>query len=366
MPSLRALRSSLSVLALTTFSACAPGEVSGPQGPELMLEETSDLDAGANDCAPTLASIQSTIFTPLCASAGCHVGTRAAAALDLTRTDLERYLPSLSASSCSGRKLLVPGDPDASLLMGKIDGHLPAGCGDPMPPTGVMLSNAQLACVRTWIAALPAVDAGATSDGGTSDAAVCGSGLTACNAACVDTATDPNNCQGCGAKCATGQLCAPTGCSSAGCGKLTQCGGACVDTSTSALNCGACGVVCGGGKSCVMGSCVCAGGPVSFSAVAPILADNCTNNGCHVGTMPKEGLNLSASKAYAELVNVKATQCNDGRLLVPSNGMGASYLMQKLLGQNMCSGSKMPKADTTLPAADLALIQAWICNGAQP
>src|SRR5262245_32078922 len=100
MPSLRALRSSLSALALISISACAPNEVSGPQRPELMLEETPDLDAGASACAPTLASIQSTIFAPLCASAGCHVGTRAAAALDLTRTDLERYLPTVSASSC--------------------------------------------------------------------------------------------------------------------------------------------------------------------------------------------------------------------------------------------------------------------------
>jgi len=193
---------------------------------------------------------------------------------------------------------------------------------------------------------------------------VCPNGGTLCGGTCIDTRTSALNCGGCGKVCPGGTTCSAGVCS-CGAGK-TLCGSSCVDVQSDADNCGGCGVVCGGGKSCVMGSCACVGGPVSFSAVAPILADNCTNNGCHVGTMPKEGLNLSASKAYAELVNVKATQCNDGRLLVPSNGMGASYLMQKLLGQNMCSGSRMPKADTSLPAADLALIQAWICNGAQP
>jgi hypothetical protein len=146
----------------------------------------------------------------------------------------------------------------------------------------------------------------------------------------------------------------------------TLCGTACVDTSSATDYCGGCGVVCGAGKACLKGVCSCAGGPVSFSQVAPIFVDNCTNSGCHVGNMPKEGLNLSASKAYSELVNVRASQCNDGRLLVPSTGTGKSYLLQKLYGQSMCSGSQMPKAGVSLSSAELALIEAWICNGAQP
>jgi hypothetical protein len=116
----------------------------------------------------------------------------------------------------------------------------------------------------------------------------------------------------------------------------------------------------------VNSACSCASGPVSFASVAPILADNCTNSGCHAGNMPKEGLDLTAAKAYAELVNVRAAQCKDGRVLVPTNGSGRSYLLQKLYGQNMCSGSQMPKAGVSVPSADLALIEAWICNGAPP
>lgn len=125
-------------------------------------------------------------------------------------------------------------------------------------------------------------------------------------------------------------------------------------------------MACGAGKVCSQGVCSCAGGPVGFASVSNIFVDNCTNSGCHAGAAPKEGLNLTATKAYSELVNVKASQCSDGRLLVPSTGTGKSYLLQKLTGQDLCSGTKMPKADSALSAADLALIQAWICNGAKP
>lgn len=105
---------------------------------------------------------------------------------------------------------------------------------------------------------------------------------------------------------------------------------------------------------------------MTFASVAAILVDNCTSAGCHAGTSAKAGLNLTASQAYAELVNVRATQCSDGRLLVPSTGSGPSYLLQKLYGKDMCSGSKMPKADSMLPPNELASIEAWICNGARP
>jgi hypothetical protein len=164
--------------------------------------------------------------------------------------------------------------------------------------------------------------------------------------------------------CAAGQTCLAGKCVCPNGGTL--CGGRCVNTGSDAANCGACGTVCGAGKSCIQGSCACASGPIAFSQVAPILADNCANSGCHSGTVPRESLNLTSTKAYAELVNVKSAQCADGRMLVPTSGAGASYLLQKLHGTNLCSGTQMPKAGSTLPANDLALIEAWVCNGAKP
>ena len=425
--------------------------MSGPDRPELLDDRlVPPLDGGGESmdgavveapCSPTLSSIQSTIFGVACATAGCHVGKSAAAALDLTRADLSTLLVGRSASSCAGQTLVVPGKPEASLLLTKLNGHLPSGCGDPMPPAGPPLSAQRLACVSSWITSLSASDAGVGGDAGSCQtcgtsscldlsrdtqhcgacgvmcpasascvqgACQCPAGLRACGDACIDITSNPSHCQGCNIKCASNQLCTPSGCSStASCGALTQCGSACVDTTSSVSHCGACnmacasgqscqagtcvcpnggklcggscvdttsntshcgacGVVCGAGKACVQGSCACAGGPVSFSQVAPILNDNCTNSGCHAGVMPKEALNLTSAKAYAELVNVRASQCSDGRLLVPTSGTGKSYLLQKLRGEDMCSGSKMPKADTTLPSQELSLIEAWICNGAAP
>ena len=58
------------------------------------------------------------------------------------------------------------------------------------------------------------------------------------------------------------------------------------------------------------------------------------------------------------------TQCNDGRLLVKPGDPGNSYLLQKILGRDMCSGSQMPKAGVSLPAADLEALTTWICQGA--
>ncbi len=49
----------------------------------------------------------------------------------------------------SGLERVVPGDPDNSLLVKKIEQTPP--CGDPMPPTGVKLADAQIQLIRTWI-----------------------------------------------------------------------------------------------------------------------------------------------------------------------------------------------------------------------
>jgi hypothetical protein len=98
--------------------------------------------------------------------------------------------------------------------------------------------------------------------------------------------------------------------------------------------------------------------------VAPILDAGCTANGCHIGARPKEELNLDIAKAYAELVDVATSQCGGKRKLVVPGSPSTSYLMQKLLNVDICSGTQMPKANTTIPAEDIATISSWICSGA--
>ncbi|HEY6560125.1 MAG TPA: hypothetical protein VI072_22730 [Polyangiaceae bacterium] len=96
----------------------------------------------------------------------------------------------------------------------------------------------------------------------------------------------------------------------------------------------------------------------------PIFTASCTSRGCHSGTRPQEDLDLTAGKAWGELVGAPTKQCNGGRVLVVSGDPGASYLMQKLLGTNLCTGSQMPKSGQSLPQHELDTIGGWICAGA--
>jgi hypothetical protein len=194
-------------------------------------------------------------------------------------------------------------------------------------------------------------------------AAGCGD-LQQCGTSCVDTQTSLLHCGGCNQACPGGLACqaGSCGCPDAG---ATKCGDGCVDVQTDANNCGECGQACGAGETCVEGSCQCdAGGSVSFkNDVAPILARGCSAAGCHTGVKPKEGLDLNEAKSFAELVNVASQQCDDRVLVVPGSP-STSYLMQKMLNVDICMGTQMPKAGQSLPAAELAAINGWICAGA--
>jgi hypothetical protein len=139
-----------------------------------------------------------------------------------------------------------------------------------------------------------------------------------------------------------------------------------VDTTKDIANCGGCGMACGAGEGCVNGACQCVtSASVSFKAdVEPILGGGCGAAGCHSGARPKEGLTLVTGSAYSNLVGVATTQCNGTRKRVVPGSPSSSYLMQKLLKIDVCTGTQMPKANQTLPAADLDKISSWICSGA--
>jgi hypothetical protein len=98
--------------------------------------------------------------------------------------------------------------------------------------------------------------AGGTSPtAGTSSAPVCQH--TLCGDACVDLASDPAHCNGCGNACPQGQVCSLGNCQT-GCGAgLTQCGGACVNTTNDSSHCGSCQAACGVGRICGDGTCRC-------------------------------------------------------------------------------------------------------------
>jgi hypothetical protein len=137
-----------------------------------------------------------------------------------------------------------------------------------------------------------------------------------------------------------------------------------VDTQTDAAHCGTCGNACAIGQTCSAGTCTCGTMSVSFSAaVQPILTASCATNGCHKGIMPQVGMDLTAGKSYQALVNVNAAQCTDGRKRVLPGQPSQSYVIDKMMGVDLCFGTKMPKLGA-VPTQQVETIANWICAGA--
>lgn len=98
------------------------------------------------------------------------------------------------------------------------------------------------------------------------------------------------------------------------------------------------------------------------SDVQPILTASCTDTACHDSTGSAAHLDLTEGKAYGALVGATAFQCDRPRV-VPGE-LDESYLVSKLTGIDMCSGTLMPKANMALSDEELQAVFAWICAGA--
>lgn len=195
-----------------------------------------------------------------------------------------------------------------------------------------------------------------------------------CGSGCAGSLLCNTRTQRCTASCTadcTGRTCGDDGCggSCGPCDELCTTEGQCVCAPRCAARaCGddGCGGSCGscpGGQSCAEGDCV-----WDSTAFAPVFAlfqrTGCASNGCHAGASPKAGLNLSTEeKAYVGMVNVASRQCTTMKMVAPGE-VSRSYLINKLTGAGMCSGSIMPKADARYSQAELDLVRAWIGSGA--
>ncbi len=109
------------------------------------------------------------------------------------------------------------------------------------------------------------VDAGMPDAGSGVDSTVgcTGNFGTLCGSACVDTTEDPNNCGGCGVKCATAEACHGGMCT---CSSGTFCDEACVDTMADPDNCGTCNMKCLAVETCQAGMCACPSGELCNGA----------------------------------------------------------------------------------------------------
>ncbi|MGB1700856.1 MAG: MXAN_6577-like cysteine-rich protein, partial [Nannocystaceae bacterium] len=343
-------------------------------------------DVGVEECEPTLASIQTSIFDARCSTEGCHGAESPAASLSLTPGNSLPQLVEVASTGCEGEIRVVPGQREGSLLYQKL---LPSPvCGERMP-FGGELPAAHIECIGAWIDTLEGSDCekcggdvcvDLTSDpihcgecdlacppgvGCEQGVCVCPDGQTACGEACVNTLGDVNHCGGCGNVCADGKVCYLGLCADT-CADLEDCGGSCVDLSMDPMNCGACGTTCDVGAVCDGGSCACDPTPVSFAAeVLPVLVDRCTSLGCHAPPMPRANLDLTAAVAFSELVGISTNQCGGQRTRVIPGDPAASYVVQKLDGTDLCFGTQMPKGAPPLSNQVRATIKTWICQGAQ-
>ena len=100
------------------------------------------------DFGPVFSEIQASVFTPTCATSGCHSGANAPLGLRLDATSSFGLLVGVSSGQTPAVLRVAPGDPDNSYLIQKLEG---TAAGGRMPLNATPLTQAQINVVRQWI-----------------------------------------------------------------------------------------------------------------------------------------------------------------------------------------------------------------------
>ena len=108
------------------------------------------------DLVPTLQSIEEQYFGPSCTFSSCHDSDNPAGALDLTIGNSHAALLDVVANGDPSATLVVPGDPDNSYLVHRVEGT----SGVFMPPgvTEALDPDCRIATLRAWILAGAPID----------------------------------------------------------------------------------------------------------------------------------------------------------------------------------------------------------------
>jgi hypothetical protein len=139
-------------LFLVTFCAAAGVVLAGCD------EKLSSITGPTPDLAPTFTSIQRDIFvasdsTGRAACTGCHTssGRTPAAGLDLAGATAHAQLLNVPSNGKVGAVRVIPGDPENSYLIHKLEGRTTI-VGQRMPrTTGPFLTDGQIRVIRRWI-----------------------------------------------------------------------------------------------------------------------------------------------------------------------------------------------------------------------
>lgn len=137
----RARKRAIRIVAAIAFGAAASG-CGGSSGVGSVTGQPSG--------SVTLLDVQTQVFSPRCATAGCHVGAGAPFGLDLSAGLTAGNTINVPASEIPSLMRVEPGDSaDSYLYMKVIDD--PRILGDRMPGGGGALSAADLELIRDWI-----------------------------------------------------------------------------------------------------------------------------------------------------------------------------------------------------------------------
>ncbi len=388
----RIVRTALALVTITGFvTACVSYEDTDPQ---------------PGGFGPNFSEIQANVFTPTCATVGCHVGVTASQGLNLEAANSYAELFGVASSQAVGILQVAANDPNNSYLIQKMEGTAVAGA---VMPTGGALPQATIDIVRQWITD------GAIDDRVQASSPIRVSSLSpmpgaALNAApmqviagfdrALDATTvsantfileasgvDGSFVEGNEVPIAAGAL----GISVPGANpqsavfdltgvaladdtyrvRLLGSGASIIlDLDANALDGEFAGVFPSGNGT--------AGGDFSaqFTITTPVVlgptldqiqavvfTPSCATAGCHTGGSPVAGLNLSdADTSFMALVNVMSQQ-QGGVLRVAPMLPDDSYLIRKLEGTAGISGGQMPPG-ATLSQPTIDVIRQWITDGA--
>jgi hypothetical protein len=93
-----------------------------------------------------------------------------------------------------------------------------------------------------------------------------------------------------------------------------------------------------------------------------VFSVSCALAGCHTGTFPQAGMNLSTGASYAAIVGVPSSERSELLRIAPGDP-DASYMVQKLRGTPGIAGSQMPLTGSVTDA-QVKLVVDWVRRGA--
>ncbi|HEY8429779.1 MAG TPA: DUF4215 domain-containing protein, partial [Sandaracinaceae bacterium] len=144
---------------------------------------------------------------------------------------------------------------------------------------------------------------------------------------CVEAGTDENNCGGCGARCASDEICSGGRCTchmtQGGMGAGEVCVGAtptccpnvgCVNLATDPMHCGACGDPCATGERCAASTC----GPICGNRIIT-MGEQCDDGNVAPGDGCSASCQIETGWTCSSMPSVCMPRCGDG-LIVGSEG----------------------------------------------